>query len=176
MRSFALVSTLLTALAAVSTGSFLSPRRELSLCLCEDEAWDITRQWLGIFSTPGVSSKAELATIVSQNLTSYDDTFGSPTIGIDQLWAALTAGGNATTANVTQAPNFLLHTCDQIAYNWQYTAVTTGYNSTVPVGTPVTFTGNDIIRVDLATRLVSNATSAGNWILLARQLGDSCNV
>lgn len=176
MRPLALVSILLTDLVAVSSGSSLSPRREIPLCLCEDEAWDITSRWLSVFSTPGVSSKAELATIVSQNLTSYDDTFGPPTIGIDGLWAALTAGGNATTANVTQTPNFILHSCDQIAYNWQYTAVTTGYNSTVPVGTPVAFTGNDIIRIDLATRLVSNATSAGNWIILARQLGDSCNV
>ncbi|KXH26239.1 hypothetical protein CSIM01_03617 [Colletotrichum simmondsii] len=129
MRPLALASTLLTALAAVTTGSFLSPRKEIALCLCEDEAWDITRRWLSVFSTPGVSSKAELATIASQNITSYDDAFGAPTIGIDGLWAALTAPGNAPTTNVTQTPNFILHTCDQIAYNWQYTAVTTGYNS-----------------------------------------------
>ncbi|OHE97700.1 hypothetical protein CORC01_06905 [Colletotrichum orchidophilum] len=131
MHSLTMVPALLTALAAMTSGTLLSPRKEILSCLCEDEAWNITRRWLGVFSTPGVSSKAELATIVSQNLTSYDDTFGPPTIGIDQLWDALTAGGNATTANVTQAPNFILHTCDQIAYNWQYSAVTTGYNSSV---------------------------------------------
>ncbi|KAL0941292.1 uncharacterized protein CTRU02_204055 [Colletotrichum truncatum] len=145
-------------------------------CLCEDEAWHITRRWLNVFSTGGISSKAELATIVTPDVKSYDDTFGPPTIGIDQLWGNITAPGNSTTTNVTQTPSFLLHSCDQIAYNWLYTAVTTGYNSTVPPGTPVSFTGNDIIRIDLRTRLISNATSAGQWILLARQLGGTCTV
>nr|XP_036576445.1 uncharacterized protein CTRU02_13650 [Colletotrichum truncatum]KAF6783183.1 hypothetical protein CTRU02_13650 [Colletotrichum truncatum] len=98
-------------------------------CLCEDEAWHITRRWLNVFSTGGISSKAELATIVTPDVKSYDDTFGPPTIGIDQLWGNITAPGNSTTTNVTQTPSFLLHSCDQIAYNWLYTAVTTGYNS-----------------------------------------------
>lgn len=98
-------------------------------CLCEDEAWEIARRWLGIFSQGSVSSKEELATIVTPGVKSYDDTFGPPTIGIDQLWSAVSGSGNSTTTNVKQAPNFLLHSCDQIAYNWEYTAVTTGFKS-----------------------------------------------
>ncbi|KAF9878886.1 hypothetical protein CkaCkLH20_03786 [Colletotrichum karsti] len=100
-------------------------------CLCEDEAWDIAKRWLSIFSTGGVSSKAEVATIVSANLTSYDETEGGPLIGIDQFWDAVSAeaNSNSTATNVTQTPVLLLHSCDQIAYNWQLTAVTTGLNS-----------------------------------------------
>lgn len=129
MRSLGLFLIGLACFISATQGSFLSRRRVVS-CLCEDEAWYITRRWLDIFSTNGgINTKAKLATIVSPNLKSYDATFGPPTIGIDQLWDALTAPGNATTTNVTQSPTFLLHSCDQIAYNWQYTAVTTGYNS-----------------------------------------------
>ncbi|KAH6671495.1 hypothetical protein F5X68DRAFT_235877 [Plectosphaerella plurivora] len=145
-------------------------------CLTEHEARNLTQRWLDVFSTPGVSSKVELATIVTHDIKSWDDTFGPPTFGIDQLWDAVSAGGNSTTTDVKQTATLLLHTCDQIAYNWEYTAVTTGFNTTVPAGKPVSFTGNDILRVDLESRLVSNATSCGEWILLAQQLGESCSV
>ncbi|KAK1574611.1 uncharacterized protein LY79DRAFT_523506, partial [Colletotrichum navitas] len=139
-------------------------------------ALDIANRWLSIFSTGGVSGKEEVATIVSQDLVSADGTFGPPTYGIDAFWEAIETPSNTTT-NVTQATTFFIHTCDQIALNWQYDAVTTGYNSTVPVGTPVSFTGNDILKVDLETRLVSNATSCGQWILFAQRLGGrSCTV
>lgn len=106
------------------------PKDHEAACLCGDEAWEISRRWLDIFSTGGISSKAELATIVSPDVKSYDDTFGPPTIGIDQLWEAVSApSGNTTTTDVKQTPLFLLHSCDQIAYSWRYTAVTTGFNS-----------------------------------------------
>jgi hypothetical protein len=42
---------------------------------------------------------------------------------------------------------------------------------TVPEGTYLEFEGNDIISVDLNTLLVTNATSSGDWINLARELG-----
>jgi hypothetical protein len=44
-------------------------------------------------------------------------------------------------------------------------------NRTVPAGTYLEFKGNDIITVELGSRLVSNATSSGDWINLARELG-----
>ncbi|KAI8246565.1 hypothetical protein K4K55_007805 [Colletotrichum sp. SAR 10_96] len=187
MRHSALLTIALTAFATTAHGrtmttttnspSLPSSHSKVQLsCLCEDEAWSIARRWLSIFDTPLTSTKADLAAVVSPNVTSYDDTFGPPTLNIDQLWDAIITPQNATTTNSTQTPTFLLHSCDQIAYNWQYTAVTTGYNSTVPAGTPVSFTGNDILRVDLKTRLISNATSCGDWILLSRQLGNSANV
>lgn len=49
-------------------------------------------------------------------------------------------------------------------------------DSTVPVGTPVELKGIDILAVDLETRLIYNATSSGDWITLARQLGETCNI
>lgn len=101
-------------------------------CLTEAEARNITARWLDVFSTPGVSSKAELGTIVAPDIRSWDDTFGPPTYGIDELWDAIAPGGNSSTTDVKQTATLLLHTCDQIAYNWEYTAVTTGFNSWVP--------------------------------------------
>ncbi|TQN66934.1 hypothetical protein CSHISOI_08510 [Colletotrichum shisoi] len=165
-------------MAATSQASGSSHRKKAP-CLRDDEALRIANRWLSIFSTGGVSGKAEVAKIVSRDLVSADDTFGPPTFGIDAFWDAITPPANSprTTTNVTQSANFLLHTCDQIAFNWQYRGVTTGFNSTVPARTSVAFTGNDIIQVDLKTRLISNATSSGQWILLAQQLGGrSCGV
>ena len=100
-----------------------------SQCLDHDEALDISKRWLSIFSTGGVTSKAELATIVAQDLQSYDDTFGPPTTNINQLWTAISGSGKTTTTDVKQFPLFIINTCDQIAVNWEYTAVTTGYHS-----------------------------------------------
>lgn len=50
------------------------------------------------------------------------------------------------------------------------------YGRSVPAGTKVAFEGNDILTVDLDTKLIYNATSSGDWILLARQLGQTCDV
>ncbi|KDN64784.1 hypothetical protein CSUB01_08669 [Colletotrichum sublineola] len=175
MHYLTLTSVAIATLTATTRGSVVSLGEGPS-CLCHEEALDIANRWLSIFSTGGVSGKEEVATIVSQDLISADETFGPPTYGIDAFWEAIKTPSNTTT-NVTQAATFFIHTCDQIAFNWQYNAVTTGYNSTVPVGTPVSFTGNDILKVDLETRLVSNATSCGQWILLAQKLGGrSCTV
>ncbi|KAK2060106.1 hypothetical protein LY76DRAFT_472146, partial [Colletotrichum caudatum] len=149
-------------------------RRDKVSCLCEDEGWNTARQWLGLFSTGGVSSKGELARIVilhTKLFQLHDAAFVPVVVGTDEPWDILTEPGDSTTANEMQTPSFLLHSCDQIAFNWEYTAVTTGLNPTVPAGTPVYLTGNDVLRVDLGTGLVSNATSCGDWILLARQVG-----
>ncbi|KAJ0162415.1 hypothetical protein CTA2_4604 [Colletotrichum tanaceti] len=178
MHHLTLFSVAVAAMAATAQ-AFGSSRWRKAPCLCDEEALDIANRWLSIFSTGGVSGKEEVATIVSRDLVSADETFGPPTFGIDAFWAAVTppAGSPRTTTNVTQSANFFIRTCDQIAFNWQYNGVTTGFNSTVPAGTSVAFTGNDIIQVDLETRLISNATSSGQWILLAQQLGGrSCGV
>ena len=98
-------------------------------CLSYTEALDISTRWLSVFSTGQVTSKKQLATIVSQDIASYDDTFGAPTFGIGQLWAAISSGGKSPTTNVTQTPLFLIHSCDHIGLNWVYDAVTTGYES-----------------------------------------------
>ena len=48
--------------------------------------------------------------------------------------------------------------------------------STVPVGTPVEFKGIDLLHVDLNTRLIFNGTSSADWVVLARQLGETVNI
>ena len=96
-------------------------------CLTYDEALDISTRWLSIFSTGGITSKAEVATIISKDIASYDDTFGPPTFGIDELYAAVTAPGKYPTTDVKQYPLWLFHNCDQIGLHWQYSAVATGY-------------------------------------------------
>ena len=100
-----------------------------SRCLTDPEAFDISTRWLSIFSTGEVTSKKQLATIVSQDIASYDDTFGDPTFGIDELWAAVSAPGKYPTTDVKQYPLWLFHSCDQIGLRWQYEAVTTSYEA-----------------------------------------------
>ncbi|KAK1994791.1 hypothetical protein LX36DRAFT_583728 [Colletotrichum falcatum] len=127
MRRPALAPLAVAALIAAPRGSVASLWEEPP-CLCRDEALDIANRWLSIFSTGGVSGKDEVAAIVSRDLVSADETFGPPTYGIDAFWEAVGAPSGATT-NVTQATTFFVHTCDHIALNWRYDAVTTGYNS-----------------------------------------------
>lgn len=97
-------------------------------CLTYDEAWNISTRWLSIFSTGGVTSESQLATIVAPNLYSVDDTFGPPTTTLDELWQGISAGGESPTTNVTQFPLYLIHSCGDIGVRWQYQGVTTGYN------------------------------------------------
>ncbi|KAF6794607.1 hypothetical protein CSOJ01_13650 [Colletotrichum sojae] len=178
MRSSTIITAALAALATAAPNKWIHVS-DVEVddsaydCLCEDEAWDIARRWLAIFDQEGLEGgKDELATIVAEDLASYDETFGAPTLSLDELWTAVQPYANPTTEDVSYDVNFLLHTCDQIALNWRYAAVTTGYNSTVPAGTPVSLTGTDILRIDLEDRLITNATSNGDWILQSRTLGN----
>lgn len=109
-----------------SAGTYHYPQ-----CLTEPEAQSIATRWLSIFSTDGVTTKEQLATIVAPNLYSVDDTFGPPTTTLEELWEDISAGGNVTVTNVKQYPLFLIHNCDGIAVRWQYEGVTTGWNSSV---------------------------------------------
>ncbi|KAK1994084.1 hypothetical protein LX36DRAFT_751959 [Colletotrichum falcatum] len=128
MYRVGLLSMAIAAFAAASQ-AYRLPRRDTVSCLCEDEAWDIARRWLGLFSTGGVSSREELATIASPGIKSYDAAFVPVVTGIDELWDVLTEPGDGTTTSEAQTPSLLLHSCDQIAFNWKYTAITTGLNS-----------------------------------------------
>ncbi|KAH6691458.1 hypothetical protein F5X68DRAFT_229311 [Plectosphaerella plurivora] len=166
MRPF--VPLLLSALGASPDGF---------LCLGEDEAFDISRRWLDVFASEGgSSSKAELATVVAADIVSIDETFGPPTIGIDDLWDVIVAGDNQTTTNIKYTPGVVLNKCKEISVSWVYTAVTTGTNTSVAAGKAVTFTGIDLLEINLKDRLISKATSSGNWIVLANQLGETCMV
>ena len=98
-------------------------------CLTQSEAQSIATRWLSIFSTGGVTTKQQLATIVAPDLYSIDDTFGPPTTTLEELWEGISAGGNVTVTDVKQFPLFVMHTCDGIAVRWQYEGMTTGWNS-----------------------------------------------
>jgi len=151
-------------------------KSEKGKCLRDSEANDLAKKWLSIWSTGGVTSKAQLATIVTSNIANYDEAYGGPNLGIDALWDTITAPGNYTTDDIKQFPLFTFHSCDQIAVRWGYTAVTTGFESTVPVGTKVELKGIEILHVDLKSRKIFNATSSADWINLARQLGETVNI
>ena len=78
---------------------------------------------------------ADLTGTLDPNITSYDETFSGPysdgpgIVGIKAFFESVTAPGNSSTTNVTQTPLFLLHSCDQIAYRWQYKGYSTGFES-----------------------------------------------
>jgi hypothetical protein len=129
MQLFSTIFLAFITLAKAASSNDHSQSHHGKACLSYAEALDISTRWLNVFSTGQVTSKKQLATIVSQDIASYDDTFGAPTFGIGQLWAAISSGGESPTANVTQTPLFLIHSCDQIGLNWVYDAVTTGYKS-----------------------------------------------
>ena len=98
-------------------------------CLSDEEANDFAKGWLHLWDSNAVSSLSDLTGILSPSITSYDEAFGGPIVGIQAFLEAVTAPGNYTTTDVKQFPLFVLHSCDQIATRWGYTAITTGYES-----------------------------------------------
>jgi hypothetical protein len=105
-------------------------------CLSYTEALDIATRWLHIWWTGDLISKSQLSTIVTDNIASYDETFGGPTLNLDELFTEVDAAspsnsGPSKVTNVTQSPLFLIQSCDGIAVRWEYKGVTTGYNSYV---------------------------------------------
>ena len=99
-------------------------------CLSDVEALDISRNWLRIWSTGEIKNKEELATIVTADIQSYDETFGGPTTTLDELWDASTFA-DPYIRDVKQAPLFAIHSCDQISVRWGYSSYSTGYNKYV---------------------------------------------
>lgn len=100
-------------------------------CLSDTEANHIATAWLHIWDTGAISALSDLTTIVASNITSYDEAYGGPSIGIEALFEELTLPGNFSTTDVKQFPLFVIHTCDQVVTRWGYTGVTTGYESYV---------------------------------------------
>eukprot|EP01099_Mayorella_cantabrigiensis_P008498 TRINITY_DN7995_c0_g1_i1.p1 TRINITY_DN7995_c0_g1~~TRINITY_DN7995_c0_g1_i1.p1 ORF type:complete len:189 (-),score=9.73 TRINITY_DN7995_c0_g1_i1:257-823(-) len=150
-------------------------------CLTVAQALDIATRYLSCYNSGAVKTLYDLAGIISPNFTSYDETGTGPysdgpaTVGIDAFFQSLTASGPSAFGNAVQYPLFVLHDCTRISYRWKFEGWSTGYNATVPAGTYLEFKGTDIISVDLDTMLVFNATSSGDWINLARELGQIGN-
>lgn len=98
-------------------------------CLTDAEANDLATKWLHLWDTNAVSSLSDLTSVLAPTITSYDEAYGGPIVGIEAFLETVTAPGNYTTPDVKQFPLFVIHSCDQIATRWGYTALTTGYES-----------------------------------------------
>jgi hypothetical protein len=46
----------------------------------------------------------------------------------------------------------------------------------VPAGKHIFLEGIELLQVDLKSRLIFNATSSADWVLLATQLGETVNI
>jgi hypothetical protein len=98
-------------------------------CLSDADANDIATRWLAIWGTGAITSESQLKTIVTDDIASYDEAFGGPTLSLAELFSILTIPGPKTTTDVKQFPLQVLHDCEWITTRWEYTGITTGYNS-----------------------------------------------
>lgn len=88
-------------------------------CLSYSEALDIAARWLHIWWTGAITSKSQLSSIVTDNIASYDEAFGGPTLNLDELFAEVDASspsnsGPSNISNVTQMPLLLIDSWDGI--------------------------------------------------------------
>jgi hypothetical protein len=98
-------------------------------CLSKKEATSISDNWLHIWWTGAITKRSQLAAVVTEDIASYDEAFGGPTLTLDELFAILTGTSPQKVTAVTQKRMFLIHSCEDIAVRWEYKGVTTGYNS-----------------------------------------------
>ncbi|RDW56832.1 hypothetical protein BP5796_12899 [Coleophoma crateriformis] len=146
-----------------------------ALCLSDSEANSISKSWLAIWDTGYLTKKSQLKNLVTKDVLSFDGTYGPPTVGLDALYAAATYVDPLVT-NVLQYPETAIHNCDTISVRWGYSAVSTSNAPNVPAGTPIFLEGIEILQVELSSRLIFNATSSADWVLLATQLGETVNL
>lgn len=100
-------------------------------CLDKHEANGLAKRWLDIWSTGKLTKESQLDTLVTNDVSSFDGSYGSTaTIGKDALFASATFVDPLVT-NVVQKPEWVFNSCDQIAARWSYTAVSTGVGSYV---------------------------------------------
>lgn len=97
-------------------------------CLTDAESLSIATAWEAVWDTGAITAITQLESIVTPGIQNLDETSGLID-GIQALFDTITAPGNYTTTNTKQVPLFLIHSCDQIAVRWEYTAITTGYES-----------------------------------------------
>jgi hypothetical protein len=101
-----------------------------SKCLSDKEANTIATNWQSIWGTGYLKSISQLAKIATKDVSNFDGTYGAANIGLDALYAAATYV-DPLVDNVLQYPEWVFHSCDQIAIRWGYTAIATGVNSYV---------------------------------------------
>lgn len=97
-------------------------------CLSDQEAYSLAKRWLAIWGTGYLTKESQLNSLVTKDVLNFDGTYGAANVGIDALYAAATYVDPLVT-NVLQVPEWVFHSCDQIAVRWSYTAVSTGKGS-----------------------------------------------
>lgn len=97
-------------------------------CLSDKEANSIANKWQAIWGTGYLKSVSQLAKIATKDVSSFDGTYGPANIGLDALYASATYV-DPLVDNVLQYPEWVFHSCDQIAIRWGYSATATGVNS-----------------------------------------------
>jgi hypothetical protein len=123
MVSFSSLLVTLLASAAVA-----HPEDYGKQCLSDQEADSIAKRWLAIWGTGFLTKKSQLNNLVTKDIRNFDGTFGAADVGIDALFDVATFVDPLVT-NILQVPEFVFHSCDEIATRWSYTAVATGTGS-----------------------------------------------
>lgn len=100
-------------------------------CLSKYEATDISDRWLHIWWTGAITKRSQLQSIVTEDVASYDEAFGGPTLTLDELFGIVSGTGPSKVTDVTQKRLFFIHSCEDIAVRWEYKGITTGLNSLV---------------------------------------------
>jgi len=116
-----------------------SPRAVLGrTCLSDSEAWNIATRYLHLYDSGAVTSQAQVDAVLAPNMQSYDEVgpFNTgpysnrpATSGAQAFFDDVSATGPRSYTNSTQRPLFVMHSCDEIAYRWQFKAYATGINS-----------------------------------------------
>ncbi|KAF2215697.1 hypothetical protein CERZMDRAFT_94096 [Cercospora zeae-maydis SCOH1-5] len=153
-------------------------------CLSEPEAANIARRWFSIFQTDaqGNGTGAALVDVTLAPEFQYTDegaTFGDPAplyTNRSAVYDAVSSSGysGSLVTDVTYDVIYLFSSCSVIGARWQGNSKSAkADNVTVPVGTAIRYLGTDYLQVDLATRLIYNATSSSDLLNYYKQLGDS---
>ncbi|KAF2165906.1 hypothetical protein M409DRAFT_23638 [Zasmidium cellare ATCC 36951] len=173
----------LLAFACCTTTIFAAGTPEAP-CLNHPEAANIALRWFSIFQTDS-TGKGTGAALVNNTLASnfsYTDegaTFGDPTPLYSNRSAVYdsVSGSGYSGALVTDVQYLVLYVfsnCDVIGARWQSDSLSANAtNLTVPVGTKIKYLGTDYLQVDLASRLIYNATSSSDLLNYYMQLGDN---
>jgi hypothetical protein len=117
-------SLLVAVLATTALASSEARTYPSTQCLSDTEAKSISKRWLAIWGTGYLTKKSQLKTLVTKDVLSFDGTYGAATVGIDALYDSATYVDPLVT-KVLQTPEWVFHSCDQIAVRWSYTAVST---------------------------------------------------
>ncbi|CAK1357619.1 hypothetical protein CB0940_07668 [Cercospora beticola] len=153
-------------------------------CLSEPEAANIARRWFSIFQTDsqGNGTGAALVDVTLAPEFEYTDegaTFGDPTplyTNRSAVYDSVSSSGysGALVTDVQYDVLYVFSSCSVIGTRWQGNSKSAeADNVTVPVGTTIRYLGTDYLQVDLATRLIYNATSSSDLLNYYKQLGDS---